>query len=291
VEGLDRAMDGSTGYWLTRWLFQRALGGVYLIAFLVVVNQFRPLLGEHGLLPAPQFIRRVRFRVAPSLFFLWPTDMAFAVFGWIGVALAVVATTGLSERFGLALSMPIWALLWVIYLSFVNIGQTFYGFGWESILLETGFLAIFLGAAPVAPSIVMIWLLRWVLFRVMFGAGLIKLRGDPCWRDLTCLFYHYETQPLPNPLSWYFHWSPGWVHKTGVIFTHVVQVLVPFFYFAPQPWSSLAGLLTIILAISTFSDALLGWLIPLAPPAAAAFPPVYSGVVWGVALLVAVLSI
>ena len=124
-------MDGSTGYWLTRWLFQRALGGVYLIAFLVVVNQFRPLLGEHGLLPAPQFIRRVRFRVAPSLFFLWPTDTAFALFGWLGVGLAVVATTGLSERFGLALSMPIWALLWLIYLSFVNIGQTFYGFGWS----------------------------------------------------------------------------------------------------------------------------------------------------------------
>ena len=69
----------------------------------------------------------------------------------------------------------------------------------------------------------------------MFGAGMIKMRADPCWRDLTCLFYHYETQPLPNPLSWYLHHSPRWMHKTGVLFTHFAQLVVPWFYFAPAP--------------------------------------------------------
>src|SRR5262249_44821463 len=146
------------------------------------------------------------------LFFLWPTDRAFALFGWIGVGLSLITLTGLSERFGLLVSMLAWALLWVIYLSFVNVGQTFYGFGWETMLLETGFLAIFLGDMNTRVAVIMIWLVRWVLFRNMFGAGLIKLRGDPCWRDLTCLDYHYETQPIPNPLSWYFHWTPGWFH-------------------------------------------------------------------------------
>lgn len=304
-------MDVSSNYWLTRFVFQRALGATYLIAFLVVVNQWRPLLGDHGLLPASRFIRRVRFRDAPSIFFLFPNDRAFRACGWAGVVLALLATSGISNRFGTLVSMPIWALLWLIYLSFVNVGQTFYGFGWESILLETGFLAIFLGAPPTQPSIVMIWLLRWVLFRVMFGAGLIKLRGDPCWRDLTCLFYHYETQPLPNPLSWYFHWLPRSINKAGVLFTHVVQVAVPFAYFAPQPWAALAGLLTqlfqgtlfvsgnfswlntlsMVLAFSTFDDTVWRTLLPLAPAPAGAAAPLYTYVVWGLALLVAILSI
>ena len=93
------------------------------------------------------------------------------------------------------ISAAVWALLWILYLSFVNVGQTFYGFGWESILLEAGFYTIFLGSRASAPQWIAILLLRWLCFRVMFGAGLIKLRGDPCWKDMTCLDYHYETQP------------------------------------------------------------------------------------------------
>ena len=99
--------------------------------------------------------------------------------------------------------MAIWAWMWVAYLSIVNVGQTWYGFGWESLLLECGFLAMFLGARDTAPPTIVIWMFRWVLFRLMFGAGMIKMRGDSCWRDLTCLVYHYETQPIPNPVSWY----------------------------------------------------------------------------------------
>src|SRR4051812_33234039 len=113
-------------YWLPRLLLQRGLGFVYLMAFLCVVNQFRPLCGEKGLLPAPRFMRLVTFRDAPSIFHLLPQDTAFGFFGWCGVILAVLATTGVSERYGWAVSMTIWFLLWVIYLSYVNIGQTFY---------------------------------------------------------------------------------------------------------------------------------------------------------------------
>ena len=106
-----------------------------------------------------------------------------------------------------------WGLVWLLYLSFVNVGQTFYGFGWETLLLESGFLAIFLGGSATTPSMWLVWMYRWLLFRVMFGAGLIKIRGDSCWRDLTCLNYYFETQPIPNPLSWRFHWLPHAVHK------------------------------------------------------------------------------
>src|SRR5690348_16092537 len=197
-------------YWLTRTVFQRGLALVYFIAFLNAVNQFKPLLGERGLLPVPLWIRHVPFRESPSLFYLAPKDWAFTAAAWLGVALSCLALTGISERFSSLASAVIWALLWVLYLSFVNVGQTFYAFGWESILLEAGFYSIFLGSRAVAPQMVMIILLRWLCFRVMFGAGLIKLRGDPCWRDLSCLDYHYQTQPMPNPLSWYFHWASEW---------------------------------------------------------------------------------
>src|SRR5262249_4535816 len=145
------------------------------------------------------------FLETPSLFYFCPKDWAFSAAAWLGVFLSMAALTGMSDQFGLWWSVTVWTLLWMLYLSFVNVGQVFYGFGWESILLEAGFFTIFLGCNRVAPPQVTIWVLRWLLFRVMFGAGLIKLRGDACWRDLTCLDYHYETQPMPNPLSWYFH--------------------------------------------------------------------------------------
>jgi hypothetical protein len=95
-----------------------------------------------------------------------------------------------------------------------------------------------------APQVALIWIWCWILFRVIFGAGLIKLRADPCWQDLTCLDYHFEIQPIPNPLSWYFHWLPEWAHKGGVLFNHLVELVVPFGHFAPQPAATIAGLLT-----------------------------------------------
>ena len=104
--------------------------------------------------------------------------------------------------------MLAWAALWALYLSIVNVGQTWYAFGWETLLLEAGFLTIFLGPDGSPPPTLMLILLRWLLFRVEFGAGMIKLRGDRCWRDLTCLKYHHETQPMPGPLSWWFHHLP-----------------------------------------------------------------------------------
>lgn len=299
-------------YWLTRFCFQRALGIIYFIGFLILVNQARPLIGERGLLPAPLFLKQVRFLDAPSLFHAHFSNPAMAAAAWIGLALAVLAVTGIADAHGYLLSAAVWALLWILYLSFVNIGQTFYGFGWESLLLEIGFLAIFLGPSKSTPPAVVIWLLRWVLFRLMFGAGMIKLRGDPCWRDLTCMFYHYETQPMPNPLSWYFHRLPGLLHKTGVAFTHFVELAVPWFYFGPKAIAAIAGALTIIfqvtlilsgnlswlnyvtivVAIACFDDSILSKIITFAPPAGlAALAPVHQGFAVALAAMVLVLSI
>src|SRR5207247_8187009 len=174
---------------------------------------------------------------APSLFFLHYSDGLAATLACIGVVCAIFAIVGLSERFGTPMSMVIWGLMWLLYLSFVNVGQTWYSFGWETLLLETGFLAIFFGARNVSPPVVIIWMLRWELFRLMLGAGLIKLRGDPCWRDLTCLVYHYQSQPIPNPLSWYLHRLPVAIHKTGVLFNHLAELIAPFGVLLPSKWT------------------------------------------------------
>ena len=140
-------MHFATEFWLTRLCFQRGLGGIYLIAFLIAANQFIPLLGERGLQPVRLFVRQVPFRRAPSLFYINSSDRLITLAIWCGLALSCFTITGFSESFGLGVSMLTWALLWMIYLSLVNVGQTFYGFGWETMLAESGFLAIFLGSS------------------------------------------------------------------------------------------------------------------------------------------------
>jgi hypothetical protein len=274
-------------YWLTRLVLQRALAAIYLVAFLVAAHQFAPLLGARGLLPIPEFVRAVPFRRSPSLFYLRYSDRVFAAVAWSGVALSAAALFGLPDSWPIALTMLLWAALWVLYLSIVNVGQTFYSFGWETLLLETGFLAIFLGPAWTMPPLTLIWLLRWLLFRVEFGAGLIKIRGDRCWRDLTCLYYHHETQPMPGPLSWYFHHLPKPLHRAEVLGNHFAQLVVPFFLFFPQPIATVAGLvilatqswllvsgnfswlnvITMTLAVASLDDATLGRILPVARPA------------------------
>ena len=297
-------------YWYARLLFERALAAVYLVAFISTANQFVPLLGERGLLPVPRFTASIPFRDAPSLFYLFPSDQTFRGAAWLGVALAVLVLSGLPQRLGTWAAAVVWALLWLLYLSFVNVGQIFYGFGWEILLLETGFLAIFLGGWSTEPSTIVMFLLRWVLFRIMFGAGLIKLRGDACWRNFTCLDYYFETQPIPNPLSWYFHWLPDGVHHAGVFINHFAEIVVPAALFLPQPVAAIAALvtivfqlvlivsgnlswlnwLTIVLALAAFDDRWLSWVPARRPelhrPTASRRVAVYA-----LAVLVALLSV
>src|SRR5687767_6039073 len=230
------------------------------MAFLVAVRQFRPLLGERGLLPAPHFLAAVPFGSAPSLFHLRYSDRLFGVVAWTGLVLALAALAGLTDLVPLPVAMLVWLALWALYLSIVNIGQTFYAFGWETLLLEAGFLAIFLGNASTATALPLVVLVRWLLFRVEFGAGLIKMRGDPCWRDLTCLNFHHETQPMPNPLTWYFHRLPQGLHKVETAANHFAQLVVPFFLFAPQPLASIAGLIVVVTQAWLVTSGNFSWL-------------------------------
>ncbi|HEX2646717.1 MAG TPA: lipase maturation factor family protein, partial [Candidatus Dormibacteraeota bacterium] len=297
-------------YWLTRLLIERALGAIYLVAFLVAAFQFRPLLGEHGMLPVPRFVRHVSFLQAPSLFHLRYSDGLLLGVAWSGVALSAAVVVGLPDVLPEWTAIVVWFAMWVLYQSIVNVGQVFYGFGWETLLLEAGFLAIFLGAGATVPAWPLILLYRWLVFRVEFGAGLIKIRGDPCWRDLTCLYYHHETQPMPNPLSWYFHQLPKALHRMECLGNFFVQLVVPFFLFAPQPVASVAGglivftqawlmlsgnfswlnFLTMTLAFSAFDDHTLGLVVPMYVPHEVALPMWWQVLVVAVTILVVVLS-
>jgi hypothetical protein len=297
-------------YWLVRLVLQRGLGAIYLIAFLVAASQFRPLAGEDGLLPLDRYVERTDPRASPSLFYVLPSDRAIGLAAWLGGGLALLVILGVPQFVGTVPTAAAFFLLWTLYLSFVNAGQLFYGYGWETMLLEAGFLAIFLGAAGTAPPDTVIWLFRWLLFRMMFGSGLIKLRQDPCWRDLSCLDVHYETQPMPNPVSWYAQHLPDAVHRLGVIVTLLVEVVVPFLYFAPQPFATVAGLVTIgfqamliltgnfawwnwltaLLAVSTFDDAVLSAALPVTAPTTAPLPIGHQIVTGLVALVVLGLS-
>ncbi|WP_430383682.1 lipase maturation factor family protein [Streptomyces sp. P10-4] len=290
-------------YWLSRLVLQRALAAVYLVAFLTAALQFRALLGERGMLPIPRFTARVRFRRAPSLFQLHYSDRFFAACAWTGCAVSAALLAGADSALPLWAGILLWLVPWALYLSIVNVGQTWYAFGWESLLLETGFLAAFLGNDEVAPPIVVLFLLRWILFRVEFGAGLIKLRGDACWRKLTCLYYHHETQPMPGPLSWFFHHLPKPLHRVEVAANHVTQLVVPVLLFTPQPIASAAAALMIVTQLWLVLSGNFSWLnwitivlalsalqLPATAPSVPPAPLWYEVLVLAVAALLVFLS-
>jgi hypothetical protein len=296
---------------LASLVFQRCLAAVYLVAFLSALNQFPALLGEKGLLPVPDFVRQVPFSAAPGIFQFYYSDRFFAAAAWAGILLSGLLLLGLPQRAPWWACSGAWLALYALYLSIVNAGQVFYSFGWETMLLEAGFLAAFLGPAHLKPSLVPVLSLRWLLFRLILGAGLIKLRGDPCWRDLTCLNYHFETQPMPNPLSWYFNRLPAPVLAAGVFFNHVVEVAAPWALLGPQAAAAAAGaliaghqlmlivsgnfsflnFLTLALCLTTVSDGLIARFLPVGLPPARAPAGFHLYLLFGLGAAVALLSV
>jgi hypothetical protein len=290
--GLDaEAAPAHRRYHLARFLILRLLGLIYLVGFAIVLFQGLPLFGSQGLLPVGAFTARVAgelgssgaaFARLPSLFWLGHSDGALMAAAWCGAALSLLVLLGVTNG-------VVMTALWALYMSFVHVGQDWYGYGWEIQLLETGFLAIFLcpvrtiAPFPAArPAPLVIWLFRWLIFRIMVGAGLIKLRGDPCWRDLTCLDFHYETQPNPNPFSRNLHFAPHSFSAFGVLFNHFVELAVPWLMLLGRHAARIAGCflvvfqvtlivsgnlsflnwLTIVPALACFDDGFLSRLLP-----------------------------
>jgi hypothetical protein len=273
--------NGKPTYWLTRFVLLRLLGIVYAVAFWAAIQQIMPLIGSDGLLPVHLYLDRVRqalgstgagfFRL-PSLFWFSDTDSSLLIGVWTGFILSCIVTLGFAN-------IPILLVLWTLYLSLVNVGQDWYGYGWEIQLLETGFLAIFL--CPLLdlrpfpkppPPLQVIILMRWLIFRIMLGAGLIKLRGDEVWRNGTALYYHFETQPLPGPLSRWFHFLPRVILRFGVWYNFLAELIAPWFAFWPRVARHIAGCIIIglqIILIFSGNLSFLNWLTII--PALACF--------------------
>jgi hypothetical protein len=215
---------------LTSWIFVRMLAVIYGIAFGSLIGQIRGLLGARGILPMADYLKAaaesagaMRFYYVPSILWINASDAALLGVCWVGLAIAAMVALGFFERAGLA-------VLFVLYLSLSSAGQEFLSFQWDALLVEVGFLAIFLGG-----SRVVVWLFRWLLFRLMFLSGAVKLLShDPTWRNLTALSFHYWTRPLPNRISWYMAQLPEWFQKasTGVVLG--VELVIPFLIFAPR---------------------------------------------------------
>nr|XP_046233279.1 lipase maturation factor 1 isoform X2 [Scatophagus argus] len=252
-------------YWLTRIVLLRSVAFIYFVAFSVAYNQNKQLIGENGLMPCKNYLNSVKryvggkigmaaFAYTPSI--LWLLDWSNMDANLDGIALGGMALSAFVLVTGMA-NMVIMVTLWVLYHSLVNVGQLWYSFGWESQLLETGFLAIFL--CPVwtlsqvprrcPPSLISIWTFRWLIVRIMLGAGLIKIRGDKCWRDLTCMDYHYETQPVPNPMSYYMHRSPWWFHHFETLSNHLIELIFPFFTFLGRRMCMVNGAVQILFQV------------------------------------------
>lgn len=237
-------------YILSRWLFLRLLGFVYLIAFLSFWIQLPGLIGSNGILPAEGFLNVLKSNLGAKAYWIVPTLAWFNPHDWFLESL-VIGGTFLSVLLILGvLTVPVLVLLWIFYLSLVSAGQVFMSFQWDTLLLEVGFLAIFLSAFQVLPTLsrqspprsVILWLFRFLLFRLMFSSGFRKLSsGDPTWRNFTALDFHYYTQPLPTPVAWYMYQLPEWFHKFSVGFMFFIELVVPFFIFAPRRFRFVAA--------------------------------------------------
>ncbi|HEX6365757.1 MAG TPA: lipase maturation factor family protein [Agromyces sp.] len=272
-------------YEIARQVLQRGVGALAFVAFLSTLNQFRPLLGEHGLMPVPELLRRASRLRGPSVFRWGYTDRRLVALAVAGLVLAASVVVGLPQLGPPWVPMLAFLALWIGYLSIVNVGQTFYGFGWEMLLCEALFTVAFLGSNDQPPPITILVATWWLVFRLEFGAGMIKIRGGREWRDLTALMYHHETQPMPNPMSRQAHLLPKWFHRGEVLGNHFAQLVVPFFLFVPGPVGSAAAVIviltqlwlivtgnfawlnwiTVVLAASAISDSAWHWAIPAIP--------------------------
>ncbi|MBL0888919.1 lipase maturation factor family protein [Myceligenerans indicum] len=319
----------TTDYDVARQVLQRGFGALYVVAFWGVLRQFRPLCGTRGLTPAPRLLAVTTWRDGPSLFRAGYSDRLLAAVAWCGILLGASAVAGLPQAGSWWVPMLCFVALWFGYLSVVNAGGLFYGYGWETLLCEAGFVVAFLGSpgawgshGGVATPLLTVLAVRWLLFRIELGAGLIKWRGDPAWRNLTALYYHHETQPMPGPFSWHAHHLPRWWHRVEVAGNHVTQLGVPWLLLLPQPFASVAGIVvvltqgwlvvtgnfawlnwaTILLGLGVVSDGtwtwLLGWTgLPVTrladPPATGTgvVPVAYVVVISAAMVLLAVLSV
>jgi predicted DCC family thiol-disulfide oxidoreductase YuxK len=261
------------------WLFLRLLGVLYAVAFVSLAVQAPGLIGHAGLLPAGDYLAAARhgwgaaaYWRLPTLFWLASGDAVLMAAAVIGAGLGLLAAGNIATRAALAGAFA-------LYLSFVYAGQAFLAYQWDLLLLEAGFLAIFLTAG----SRIVLWLYRWLLFRFLFLAGVAKLAsGDRSWRTLSALDLHFWTQPLPAPLAWYAAKLPHALLAAATGAVLALELGLVFLIWLPRRPRAVAGaaillfqllimltgnygffnLLTMLLCLFLFDDHALGRIVP-----------------------------
>ncbi len=235
--------DEVPSYLLTRWVYGRFIGIIFLIAFVSLGFQIIGLIGQNGILPAKDYFEHIKsqtgfegFWILPSLCWFYCSDGFLEFLCWGGAILSLLLVFNLAPAL-------ILLLIWIFYLSLVSAGQVFLHYQWDTLMLEMALLSLFyvswqwrpkLATLP-RPSPMIHWLLKWLLFRLMFSSGVVKLiSGDPTWRNLTALQYHYETQPLPTWIAWYLHHLPDWFHTLSAFIMFIIELVVPFLIFMPR---------------------------------------------------------
>ncbi len=240
---LDRLANPAP-FELTQALFLRLLGLVYLAAFGSLWPQILGLIGSTGIVPAARFLSAVRaeaglraFHYVPSLFWFNSSDSALISACALGCIASVALLLGFFSRISAI-------ICFLLYLSLVVTAQPFTGFQWDALLLESGFLALFAGAPW------LVWAFRFLLFRLMFESGLVKLlSGDPNWRNFHALRFHFMTQPLPTPLAYYVYRAPAWLLDFATAATLAIELVAPFLLFFPRASRRIGALLLILLQI------------------------------------------
>jgi predicted DCC family thiol-disulfide oxidoreductase YuxK len=237
-----------------QWLFQKLLAIVWFIAFVSFGVQAPGLIGSHGVQPVGLYLARLSqvlggnaWLSAPTLFWIKSGDAVVQGVCIAGAVFALLAVFGVFWRVAFFLAF-------ILYLSLVNASQEFLSYQWDYLLLEAGFLAIFLGY-----SRAIIWLFRWLLFRLMFLSGAVKLlSGDTTWHGLTALLVHYQTQPIPTPLAWYAHQLPVWFQKFSCFAVLFIELVISILVLGPRrirlfaaPW--LIGLQVLILLTGNYA--------------------------------------
>jgi hypothetical protein len=232
-------------YLFSRWVFARFLGVIFFCAFASLGTQIRGLLGAHGISPAAEFLHAVHEQlgssgwfVVPSLCWVSSSDGFLVTLCLAGCALAMLMIAGFAPG---ACALGLWAL----YLSLCSVGSPFLNFQWDALLLETALLAVFYLPWTWRPdwsresrvNQVARWLLWWLLFRLMFASGVVKLSsGDETWRSLSALRFHFETQPLPLWTAWYVHHFPPWLLRACEAIMFAIELGAPFLIVAPRRW-------------------------------------------------------
>jgi len=286
------------------WLFPRFLGGVYFLAFASLLAQVLGLYGSRGILPIADYLAELKrelgskaYRYCPTLFWLASSDRVLLAAPVAGMLLSLLLIAG-------APPLPLLFLLWLLYLSFVSVGQEFLAYQWDILLLEVGFMTIFLPLAAPAPPLVLL-AYRFFLFRFMFSSGAVKLLShDPTWRNLTAMCHHYQTQPIPNRPAWYAHQLPVPLQKFSTVGTFFFELAVPLLALGPEPARlacllltvSFQGLifltgnygffniLTMVMALPLLDDRLLGNYLQLPTATAGGAATLLVSVIFGIFL-------